>query len=98
MRRMMMDQIESMAFYPEIPVVEELGVDSEGRIWVQRSSGVPGEEGPTDLITADGRYLGTLPADGLRIPEAFGPAGTIAVMETDELDVPTVRVLRIPVG
>lgn len=98
MQRMMMDQIENMAFYPEIPVVEEIAVDSEGRIWVQRSSGVPGEDGPTDLITADGAYIGTLPADGLRIPEAFGPGGLIAVMETDELDVPTVRVLRVPVG
>ncbi len=96
MQRMMEDQIENMVFYPEIPVIEALGVDSEGRIWVQRSSGVPGEDGPTDVITADRRYLGTLPADGLRIPDAFGPNGLIAVTELDEFDVPTIRVLRLP--
>lgn len=97
-RRMMEERVASMVFYPEIPVIENLGVDSEGRIWVQRSSGVPGEDGPTDVITPDRRYLGTLPADGLRIPEAFGPNGLIAVVELDEFDVPTIRVLRVPTG
>jgi hypothetical protein len=63
---------------------------------VQRSSGRVGEDGPTDLITADGRYLGSLAPDGLRIPDAFGPDGLIARIETDEFDVPTVVVERLP--
>lgn len=96
MRKTLEDQIANMAFYPEIPVVEQIAVDSEGRIWVQRSSGVPGEDGPTDVITPEGGYLGTLPADGLRIPRAFGPAGLFAEVETDEFDVPTIRVKRLP--
>lgn len=97
-RQMMEERIANMAFYPEIPVIEDLAVDPDGRIWVQRASGTPGQDGPTDIITADRRYLGTLPADGLRIPEAFGPDGLIAVVELDEFDVPTIRVLRIPTG
>ena len=96
MRRMMEDQVANMAFFPEIPVVEAIAADPLGRIWVQRSSGRPGEAGPTDLLTADGRYLGTLPPDGLRIPDAFGPGGLAAIIETDEFDVATVRVVRLP--
>ena len=50
----------------------------------------------TDLITADGRYLGSLPADGVRIPDAFGPDGRAAIIELDEYDVATVRVVQLP--
>lgn len=98
LRRMMEDQVANMAFFPEIPAVEDLAVDSRGRIWVQRSSGVPGQDGPTDVITPDGRYLGTLPPDGLRIPLAFGPGDLAAYLETDEFDVATVRVVRVVQG
>lgn len=96
MRRMMEDQVANMAFFPEIPVVEALAADRDGRIWVQRSSGTPGQDGPTDLLTADGRYLGTLSPDGLRTPDAFGPGGLAAYIDTDEYDVATVRVVRLP--
>jgi len=95
LRRMMEEQVANMAFFPEIPAVEALAVDSRGRIWVQRSSGVPGEDGPTDVITPDGRYVGTLPPEGLRIPLAFGPGDLAAYVEQDEFDVATVRVVRI---
>ena len=95
---MLEDQVSNMAFFPEIPVVESMAADWEGRIWVQRSSGVPGEPGPTDVITAGGGYVGTLPPDGLRIPDAFGPGGLAAYIELDELDVATVRVVRLPLG
>jgi hypothetical protein len=95
MNDMMRERIENMAFYPEIPVVEALGADLEGRIWIQRSSGEPGEEGPTDIVTSEGTYLGTLPADGLRIPDAFGPNGLAAWIETDEFDAARIVVRRI---
>lgn len=96
MRRMQEDRIANMVFYPEIPVIEDLAIDSEGRIWVQRSSGVPGEDGPTDLITADGRYLGSFDPEAMRIPDALGPNGLVAVIEMDEFDIPTVKVMRLP--
>ncbi|MDX1395851.1 MAG: 6-bladed beta-propeller [Gemmatimonadota bacterium] len=92
---MMRGQIEGMGFAPEIPVIEDLAVDREGRIWVQRAGPMPGEDGPTDIITADGRYLGTIDADGLRIPAAFGPDGLVAYIERDELEVQRVRVARL---
>ncbi len=86
--------IESMEFYTEMPVVLALRTDWEGTVWVRRR----GEEGagddPIDLITADGRYLGTLPPGSTVLPEAFGPDGLVAFVETDDLDVPYVVVKR----
>lgn len=86
--------IESMEFHPEMPVVLALRTDWEGTVWVRRR----GEEGaggdPIDLITADGRYLGTLPPGSTVLPEAFGPDGLVAFVETDDLDVPYVVVTR----
>jgi hypothetical protein len=95
-RDMMVERVENMLFFDVIPVIENIGADWGGRIWVQRSAGVPGEDGPTDLLTADGRYLGTLPPDGVRIPDAFGPGGLMAVIDKDDLDVPVIRVIRVP--
>lgn len=93
---MMRARIESMIFAEEIPTIEQMAADGEGRIWVQRSSGVPGEDGLTDLLSVDGRYLGSLPADGPRIPSAFGPDGLTVRIERDEFDVPTLIVERMP--
>lgn len=95
MREMMLAQVESMAFAQEIPVIAEVAVDREDRIWVARTGAGGDGEGPTDVLTPDGRYLGTLPADGLRIPDGFGPDGLMAYIESDEMDVQTVRVVRL---
>ena len=86
--------IESMEFYPEMPVLLALRTDWEGTTWVSRR----GEEGaggdPIDLITVDGRYLGTFAPGSTALPEAFGPDGLVAFVETDDLDVPYVVVKR----
>jgi hypothetical protein len=95
MTEMMRNQTEQMVFYPEIQVIERISADWDDRIWVQRASGEPGEDGPTDVITPAGGYLGTVPADGLRIPDAFGPDGLAVWIETDEFDAERVVVARI---
>ena len=41
------------------------------------------------------QYIGTLPANGLRIPAAFGPNGLMAYIDSDEMGVQTVRVIRL---
>ena len=93
--------IESMEFYPEMPVVLALRTDWEGTIWVlRRGDEGDGDGGPIDLITADGRYLGTLAPGAATLPEAFGPDGLVAFVERDDLDVPYVvaKRLRRPEG
>ena len=93
-RRMMEGQIRDLSFPEEIPVIASLAVDWGDRIWVQRSA-LPGETGPTDILSADGQYYGTIAPDGLRIPAAFGPNGLLAYIERDELDIQSVRVVRL---
>ncbi len=95
MNEAQMNRIENMQFYPEIPVVAGLAADWEGRIWVQRSSSEPGERGPIDIVTVDGKYVGTLSPDGPETPTAFGPNGLAAWIETDEYDVASIVVARI---
>ena len=87
-------QIGNMVFPPEVPVIARIAVDWNDRIWVQRTA-LPGAPGPTDILTADGRYLGTIAPEGPRIPAAFGPGGLLAYIETDELGVQRVRVDRL---
>ncbi len=99
MSEMMKKRIEDMIFYPEIQVIEKIAADWNDRIWVQRASGKPGTPGPTDIITPDEKYLGTLPPDGLRIPDAFGPDGLAVWIERDEFDAQRLVVARIrPAG
>ena len=95
MREMMSRQIETMIFAEEIPVVANLAVDPEDRIWIARTGPGGGGDGPTDLMTPEGYYIGTLPAEGLRIPATFGPDGLMAYIESDDLDVQTIRVIRL---
>ena len=90
------ERIASMEFYHEVPVVRTLHTSWEGNIWVRRRGEEPASVGPIDLITPDGRYLGTFAADATAMPRAFGPDGLVAFVEKDELDVQTVVVRRLP--
>lgn len=83
-----------ITFADEIPVISGLAVDSDDRIWVQRSE-EHGARDPTDVLTADGRYVGTLSPDELRLPNAFGPGGLMAYVERDEMEAPIVKVIRL---
>ena len=94
--QMRRERIESMEFYHEVPVVRTLRTSWEGTIWVRRRGEEPASDGPIDLLSPDGRYLGTYPADATAMPRAFGPDGLVAFVERDELDVPTVVVRRLP--
>ena len=86
-----------MQFYPEVPVVAAVRVTGEGTLWIERSI-EPGarEPGPIDVIGSGGRYVGTFPAGQLKMPDAFGPDGLVAFIETDKFDVPVITVRRLP--
>ena len=88
-------QLDELAFHEEIPVIGGLGVDSEDRLWVARTDATGGSEGPTDILMPSGEYLGTLRYEDLRMPGAFGPGGLLAFLETDDLGVQTVLVVRL---
>ncbi|MCY3944387.1 MAG: hypothetical protein OXG18_11610, partial [Gemmatimonadetes bacterium] len=87
---------ESLTFADEVPVLTGIRVDWEDRIWVERTGPTgDGDDGPIDIVTPAGDYIGTLPPDALRTPDAFGPGGLMAYIERDDLGVATVRVVRL---
>lgn len=94
-RRSLEDRISQATFADQIPVIANMAVDSEDRIWVGRAGADGVSAGPTDVLDSEGNYLGTLPGDGLRIPRAFGPGGLMAYVQRDELDAPVIRVVRL---
>ncbi|MCY4555650.1 MAG: hypothetical protein OXF79_04580 [Chloroflexi bacterium] len=87
--------VEGRTFADEVPVLYSIKVDWEDRIWVERRGPTGDDDGPIDIVTPEGDYIGTLPPEGLRTPDAFGPGGLMAYIESDDLDVPTVRVVRL---
>ena len=87
--------VEDRRFAGHIPVIDRLRADWDGRIWVVRSDATGGGDGPIDLITVDGGYLGSwLPGD-LGLPAAFGPDGLMAYRRTDDLEQASVLVVRL---
>ena len=89
--------VENMRFHPEVPLVAAARVTWEGALWIERST-EPGasKPGPIDVIGSGGRYVGTFPVGQLEMPDAFGPDGLVAFIETDEFDVPVITVRRLP--
>ena len=98
MREFRRAQIEAMEFFDEVPVVVGLTTSWEGTIWVLHRGDGDTEGNRIDLISSDGRYLGTFPPGSTAMPSAFGPNGLVAFVETDDLDVPYVAVRRLPEG
>ncbi len=84
-----------MRFASQVPVVSGVAVDSEDRVWVTRTGDDGVSRGPADVFSADGGYVGTLAPGDFRVPDAFGPDGLMAYVEVDDMDVPTVRVVRL---
>lgn len=86
---------ELESFYPALSVILRVRTTWDGRIWVMRRGDDPFEDGPIDVLTADGEYIGTYPAGATKMPDAFGPNGLAAFIELDEFDVATVVVRRL---
>ena len=95
-REMMRGQVAQMRFYHELPVLMDVATGWDGKIWVLRRGEGPRDEGPVDVLTSTGLYAGTFAAGEMSIPDAFGPDGLAAFVETDELEVPVVVVRRLP--
>lgn len=87
--------LEDQEYADEIPVIRGLGTTWDGQIWVQRHGDDPLEDGPIDVLTADGRYLGSYLARTAALPTAFGPDGLVAHVEVSDLGVQTVTVQRV---
>ena len=89
-------ELPERTYYPELPVLRALFTTWEGRIWVRRRGDEPQSDGPIDVLTAEGDYVGTFPEDATEMPDAFGPDGMAAFIELDDFDVARVVVRRLP--
>ncbi len=94
-RRRRLRRIENLQYGDVVPVIRDLGTTWDGRIWVMRRGEEPTSDGPIDVISPDGRYMGSYPAGSTRMPAAFGPGGLVAFIERDEFGVETVVVKRV---
>lgn len=95
MERLERERIDGLVFSEVVSIVRELGVGWDGEIWVQRRGEEPiDDDGPIDVLTVDGRYLGSYRAGAVEMPDAFGPDRLVAFIEEDELGVQTVVVKR----
>ena len=96
MERYERERIDDLVFSEVVSIVRELGVGWDGEIWVQRRGEEPiDDDGPIDVLTVDGRYLGSYRAGAVEMPDAFGPDRLVAFIEEDELGVQTVAVKRV---
>ena len=86
--------LEALPYADEVPVVLDLRTTWEGQIWVRRRAVDLISDGPIDVLTVEGHYLGSYPSD-TAMPTAFGPAGLLAFVEIDEFGVNTVVVKRL---
>ena len=82
-------------YYHEIPVIRSVAATWGGRIWVQRRGELPESDGPIDVLTVEGSYVGTYAPGATEMPDAFGPDGLAAFIELDEFDVASVVVRRL---
>ena len=87
--------ITDRRFASHIPVIRRLRADWDGRIWVVRSDPMGGGDGPIDLITVDGAYLGSLQQGDLGLPAAFGPDGLMAYRRSDDFGRQSILVVRL---
>ncbi|HEY0021308.1 MAG TPA: 6-bladed beta-propeller [Longimicrobium sp.] len=83
-----------MRFADTIPALKGLRVAPSGKLWVERTPPFGSEDGPVDLLTAEGQYLGTI--NGFGLPAAISRGGLAAFTEVDDLGVDRVVVRRLP--
>ena len=63
---------------------------------MQRRGDEPKSDGPIDVLTPEGEYIGTYATGATEMPDAFGPDGLAAFIEFDEFDVASVVVRKLP--
>ncbi|MGI9628839.1 MAG: hypothetical protein ACR2QM_18535 [Longimicrobiales bacterium] len=80
------DIIAGRGVASEVPWIESIALTPWGEIWVERKTIGPDTDGPIDIFSESGEYVGTI-AFPMRFPAAFLAQRRVAVVEVDELDV-----------
>lgn len=89
------ERLDVRGYHPVFPVISDIAIDPEHRIWVRRAGRGP-QQDRIDILSRSGEYVGTLPP-GTPFPAVFSTQGRFIHLEADSLDVMTVRMLRLRV-
>ncbi|MFW6040186.1 MAG: hypothetical protein ACOC9N_03830 [Gemmatimonadota bacterium] len=84
---------EATTFAEVIPRIVEMRVDTRDRLWVGVSEETPGRIDRIDVYGRDGALLGELRETPM--PSFFYGDGRAAILDTDELDVQQLHMLRL---
>ena len=95
-REQIEQRVRELQFADTVRTIQGMIVTPSGKIWVERTPASIGDPGPIDILTPDGRYLGTL--NGTKLPAAISATGRAAYLERDEDDVERVVVRQLPAG
>lgn len=90
------EMVEKYEFASHMSAIGRLAVAPGGAIWVRRGQ-VGSGPAPTDIFSASGDYVGTLP-DAFPFPVAFFPDGRIVGAETDDFGISRAVVYEIVPG
>jgi hypothetical protein len=85
--------VQERGFAALLSAIGAVAVSPTNEIWARRGA-VRGEPALTDIFSADGVYLGTLP-ERSPWPVAFLPDGRLVAIEKDELDIERLVVYRM---
>ncbi|HYH83367.1 MAG TPA: 6-bladed beta-propeller [Longimicrobium sp.] len=89
-------RVREMQFADTVRSIQGMTVTPGGKLWIERTPANIGTPGPIDIVTADGRYLGTV--SGIKLPISISATGRAAYLERDEDDVERIVVRQLPAG
>lgn len=95
-REQVEERVRELRFADTVRTIQGMIVTPSGKLWVERTPPVIGDPGPIDILTPDGRYLGTL--RGTPLPAAVSASGRAAYFLRDENEVERVVVRQLPAG
>jgi hypothetical protein len=89
-------RVRELQFADTVRTIQGMTVTPGGKLWVERTPASIGDPGPIDILTPDGRYLGTV--RGIKLPNAVSATGRAVWLERDGDDVEHVVVRQLPAG
>lgn len=92
-RRAMAEPLDDADFARVMPVIRRIAADPAGNLWIERTGLSLDQPAGVDVLTAEGRYLGSL--RGWELPAAFSRGGRVAYVREDALGVQRVVVMRV---
>lgn len=95
-REQIEQRVRELRFADTVRTIQGMLVTPLGKLWVERTPPNIGDAGPIDILTLDGRYLGTL--RGTQLPAAVSATGRAAYFLRDENEVERVVVRQLPPG